>query len=143
MKQCKGAQYYPMTPTSSHVNSPLKFQKITLWSQALHRVREGLTYHLHVPSSKMTLQLDLPFVFYSRLFGHHQHSAQFIKPKCPQKCLLICTDTMSDVLPLQRGKELVFKNVICTVEWSARLQAKADRFEKCIYKGKCFWLSLL
>lgn len=60
-----------------------------------------------------------------------------------KKCLFICTDTMFDVFPLQRRKELVFKNVICTVEWSARLQANVDRFEKCICKGKCFWLLLL
>lgn len=33
----------PLTLTSYHVDSPLKFQKITLQSQALDRVREGLT----------------------------------------------------------------------------------------------------
>lgn len=63
----------PLTPTSCHVNSPLKFQNITLQSQALHRVREGLTI-LYVPSSKMILKLDLPSVFYSRLFGYYQYS---------------------------------------------------------------------
>lgn len=48
-KQCKEAQYYPTDTNFTHVNSPLKFQKITLQSQALHRVREGLTYHLACP----------------------------------------------------------------------------------------------
>lgn len=37
-----------------HVNSPLRFQKITLQSQALHRVRKGLTVCL---SSCMSLQV--------------------------------------------------------------------------------------